>query len=85
MCPDNFIYECVLVFTGVNKFTKKLRNPYAIDNNEILNFLRRVPSDVQKVRVQFYIQIGRDFPQDGAVICRSTIPRCCGNTSSGFV
>uniref|UniRef100_A0AAQ5YS12 C2 domain-containing protein n=1 Tax=Amphiprion ocellaris TaxID=80972 RepID=A0AAQ5YS12_AMPOC len=34
---------------GVNKFTKKLRNPYAIDNNELLDFLSRVPSDVQVV------------------------------------
>ncbi|XP_028273895.1 multiple C2 and transmembrane domain-containing protein 1 isoform X1 [Parambassis ranga] len=32
---------------GVNKFTKKLRNPYMIDNNELLDFLSRVPSDVQ--------------------------------------
>ncbi|KAM8872648.1 multiple C2 and transmembrane domain-containing protein 1-like isoform 6-T7 [Synchiropus picturatus] len=32
---------------GVNKFTKKLRNPYRIDNNELLDFLSRVPSDVQ--------------------------------------
>lgn len=36
-------------FSGINKFTKKLRNPYAIDNNELLDFLSRVPSDVQKV------------------------------------
>ncbi|XP_072321157.1 multiple C2 and transmembrane domain-containing protein 2-like [Eucyclogobius newberryi] len=35
---------------GVNKFTKKLRNPYSIDNNEALDFLSRVPSDVQKVQ-----------------------------------
>lgn len=34
---------------GINKFTKKLRNPYSIDNNEVLDFLTRVPSDVQKV------------------------------------
>lgn len=34
---------------GVNKFTKKLRDPYAIDNNELLDFLSRVPSDVQVV------------------------------------
>ncbi|MEQ2200168.1 hypothetical protein XENOCAPTIV_024151, partial [Xenoophorus captivus] len=32
----------------INKFTKKLRNPYCIDNNEVLDFLSRVPSDVQK-------------------------------------
>ncbi|KAK2107570.1 hypothetical protein P7K49_012735 [Saguinus oedipus] len=34
----------------INKFTKKLRNPYSIDNNELLDFLSRVPSDVQKVQ-----------------------------------
>lgn len=39
--------------TGINKFTKKLRNPYAIDHSEILDFLKRVPSDVQKVRFNF--------------------------------
>lgn len=36
-------------FSGINKFTKKLRCPYAIDNNELLDFLSRVPSDVQVV------------------------------------
>lgn len=36
-------------FAGVNKFTKKLRDPYMIDNNELLDFLSRVPSDVQVV------------------------------------
>ncbi|KAM9351988.1 LOW QUALITY PROTEIN: multiple C2 and transmembrane domain-containing protein 2 [Symphorus nematophorus] len=41
---------CVKQSRGVNKFTKKLRNPYTIDNNEILDFLKRVPSDVQKVQ-----------------------------------
>uniref|UniRef100_A0AAY4AMC5 C2 domain-containing protein n=1 Tax=Denticeps clupeoides TaxID=299321 RepID=A0AAY4AMC5_9TELE len=35
---------------GVNKFTKKLRNPYTIDNNELLDFLSRMPSDVQVVQ-----------------------------------
>uniref|UniRef100_A0A8C2JS10 Multiple C2 domains, transmembrane 2a n=1 Tax=Cyprinus carpio TaxID=7962 RepID=A0A8C2JS10_CYPCA len=40
----------IVLVWGVNKFTKKLFNPYAIDNNEILDFLKRVPSDVQKVR-----------------------------------
>uniref|UniRef100_A0A8C5D0P5 Multiple C2 domains, transmembrane 1b n=1 Tax=Gadus morhua TaxID=8049 RepID=A0A8C5D0P5_GADMO len=35
---------------GVNKFTKKLRNPYLIDNNELVDFLSRVPSDVQVVQ-----------------------------------
>uniref|UniRef100_UPI003AAE5970 multiple C2 and transmembrane domain-containing protein 2-like n=1 Tax=Centroberyx gerrardi TaxID=166262 RepID=UPI003AAE5970 len=40
----------VVLIWGVNKFTKKLRNPHTIDNNEILDFLKRVPSDVQKVQ-----------------------------------
>ncbi|XP_008046384.1 multiple C2 and transmembrane domain-containing protein 2 isoform X3 [Carlito syrichta] len=40
----------IILIWGINKFTKKLRNPYSIDNNEILDFLSRVPSDVQKVQ-----------------------------------
>ncbi|XP_041966689.1 multiple C2 and transmembrane domain-containing protein 2 [Alosa sapidissima] len=40
----------IVLIWGVNKFTKKLRNPYAIDSNEVLDFLERVPSDVQKVQ-----------------------------------
>ncbi|XP_061591263.1 LOW QUALITY PROTEIN: multiple C2 and transmembrane domain-containing protein 2-like [Cololabis saira] len=40
----------IVLAWGINKFTKKLRNPYSIDNNEVLDFLSRVPSDVQKVR-----------------------------------
>uniref|UniRef100_A0A674I7K7 Multiple C2 and transmembrane domain-containing protein 2 n=1 Tax=Terrapene triunguis TaxID=2587831 RepID=A0A674I7K7_9SAUR len=44
-----FVLFC---FSGINKFTKKLRNPYAIDSNELLDFLSRVPSDVQKVRAE---------------------------------
>ncbi|CAB1332547.1 unnamed protein product [Coregonus sp. 'balchen'] len=39
--------EACLKEGGVNKFTKKLRNPYLIENNEVLDFLSRVPSDVQ--------------------------------------
>ncbi|TFK13142.1 inositol hexakisphosphate and diphosphoinositol-pentakisphosphate kinase 2 [Platysternon megacephalum] len=40
----------IVLIWGINKFTKKLRNPYAIDSNELLDFLSRVPSDVQKVQ-----------------------------------
>ncbi|XP_074534153.1 multiple C2 and transmembrane domain-containing protein 2 isoform X2 [Halichoeres trimaculatus] len=40
----------IVLIWGINKFTKKLRNPYTVDNNEILDFLQRVPSDVQKVQ-----------------------------------
>ncbi|XP_033905573.3 multiple C2 and transmembrane domain-containing protein 2-like isoform X1 [Acipenser ruthenus] len=40
----------IVLLWGINKFTKKLRNHYTIDNNEILDFLSRVPSDIQKVQ-----------------------------------
>ncbi|XP_069078858.1 multiple C2 and transmembrane domain-containing protein 2 isoform X2 [Pleurodeles waltl] len=40
----------MVLIWGINKFTKKLRNPDSIDNNELLDFLSRVPSDVQKVQ-----------------------------------
>ncbi|XP_036005972.1 multiple C2 and transmembrane domain-containing protein 2 [Fundulus heteroclitus] len=40
----------IVLVWGINKFTKKLRSPYTIDSNEILDFLQRVPSDVQKVQ-----------------------------------
>ncbi|KAF3686923.1 Multiple C2 and transmembrane domain-containing protein 2 [Channa argus] len=40
----------IVLIWGINKFTKKLRNPYSIANNEVLDFLTRVPSDVQKVQ-----------------------------------
>ncbi|KAI1905373.1 hypothetical protein AGOR_G00015470 [Albula goreensis] len=42
----------IVLAWGVNKFTKKLRDPYIIDNNELLDFLSRVPSDVQVVQYQ---------------------------------
>ncbi|XP_035824948.1 multiple C2 and transmembrane domain-containing protein 1 isoform X2 [Aplysia californica] len=35
----------LLLAWGINKFTKKLRKPNAIPNNELLDFLSRVPSD----------------------------------------
>uniref|UniRef100_A0A3P8W7F5 Multiple C2 domains, transmembrane 2a n=1 Tax=Cynoglossus semilaevis TaxID=244447 RepID=A0A3P8W7F5_CYNSE len=40
----------IVLTWGVYKFTKKLRNPYSVDNNGIVEFLKRVPSDVQKVQ-----------------------------------
>lgn len=75
----SYLSVCLFVFTGINKFTKKLRNPYTIDSNEILDFLERVPSDIQKVRVQFCIQIGMEFPKDVCIICCTRIPKCCRN------
>uniref|UniRef100_A0A3P9JGN7 Multiple C2 and transmembrane domain-containing protein 2 n=1 Tax=Oryzias latipes TaxID=8090 RepID=A0A3P9JGN7_ORYLA len=40
----------IILIWGIHKFTKKLRNPYSIDNNELVDFLSRAPSDVQKVQ-----------------------------------
>ncbi|KAG5270040.1 hypothetical protein AALO_G00187960 [Alosa alosa] len=46
-----FIPVRYIIFAwGINKFTKKLRKPYAIENNEVMDFLSRVPSDVQKAQ-----------------------------------
>uniref|UniRef100_A0A8C9VST0 Multiple C2 and transmembrane domain containing 2 n=1 Tax=Scleropages formosus TaxID=113540 RepID=A0A8C9VST0_SCLFO len=65
----------IVLIWGIHKFTKKLRNPYTIDNNEVLDFLRRVPSDVQKVRR------GR-FSIDLFGVCLHAIPTCSANASS---
>lgn len=42
---------CSFVFfsPGINKFTKKIRKPNAVDNNELADFLSRIPSDVEIV------------------------------------
>ncbi|KAM6391948.1 multiple C2 and transmembrane domain-containing protein 1 [Rhynochetos jubatus] len=42
----------IVLVWGINKFTKKLRSPYTIDNNELLDFLSRVPSDVQLMQYE---------------------------------
>lgn len=34
---------------GINKFTKKIRKPNAVDNNELMDFLSRIPSDIEVV------------------------------------
>lgn len=39
----------LIMIWGVNKFTKKLRSPDAINNNELLDFLSRVPDNPEKV------------------------------------
>ena len=41
---------------GVNKFTRKLLRPHSIPNNELLDFLSRVPDDEDLVfDVLFFI------------------------------
>ncbi|XP_077514652.1 multiple C2 and transmembrane domain-containing protein-like isoform X3 [Amblyomma americanum] len=39
----------VLMAWGVNKFTKKLRSPDVVPNNEVMDFLSRVPDNEEKV------------------------------------
>lgn len=43
----------VILVWGINKFTKKLRSANAIDNNEVLDYLSRVPSDKELVSAWF--------------------------------
>ncbi|XP_077969220.1 multiple C2 and transmembrane domain-containing protein 1-like isoform X2 [Styela clava] len=37
----------IAILWGINKFTKRLRKPNFIPNNELLDFLSRIPSEVQ--------------------------------------
>jgi len=39
----------LILLWGINKFTKKLRAPDSIPNNELLDYLSRVPSDKELV------------------------------------
>ncbi|CCD68502.2 C2 domain-containing protein [Caenorhabditis elegans] len=38
----------IILVWGTNKFSKKLRNPNFVDNNELLDFLSRVPSRTER-------------------------------------
>ena len=40
---------CISFRSGINKFTKKIRKPNAVDNNELMDLLSRLPSDPQIV------------------------------------
>lgn len=44
-----YLFSLVSFVLGINKFTKRLRAPNAIPNNELLDFLSRVPSDKELV------------------------------------
>ncbi|XP_061166679.1 multiple C2 and transmembrane domain-containing protein 1-like isoform X2 [Saccostrea echinata] len=52
----------LILLWGINKFTKKLRAPNAIPNNELLDFLSRVPSDSE---VTQYREFAPDVPNLG--------------------
>jgi len=40
----------LIIAWGINKFTKKLRAPNAIPNNELVDYLSRVPSDKELIQ-----------------------------------
>eukprot|EP00105_Crassostrea_gigas_P016567 XP_011434002.1 PREDICTED: multiple C2 and transmembrane domain-containing protein 2-like isoform X1 [Crassostrea gigas] len=52
----------LILLWGINKFTKKLRAPNAIPNNELLDFLSRVPSDSELIQ---YRELAPDVPNLG--------------------
>ena len=60
----------LLLAWGVNKFTKRIRKPNAIPNNELLDFLSRVPSDPEVVR-QFVIVSSPEIFEQGFRIFRT--------------
>lgn len=41
----------LIAYAGMNKFSKRLRNPNFVDNNELLDYLSHVPSDKELVCV----------------------------------
>ena len=46
----NIVLRILIIIWGVNKITKKLIRPWATSNNELTDFLSRVPDRVELVR-----------------------------------
>ena len=53
-------FRLLVLIWGINKFTKKLRTPNNIDNNEILDYLSRVPSDKELVSCSYSLWTSRE-------------------------
>lgn len=47
----------IILAWGINKFTKKIRSPNAIDNNELIDFLSRVPDNSQCIKQRNVISL----------------------------
>ena len=43
-------FRYIIMGWGVNKFTKKILRPNAINNNELVDFISRVPDNEELVR-----------------------------------
>ncbi|XP_054159573.1 multiple C2 and transmembrane domain-containing protein-like [Oppia nitens] len=50
----NLPLRYIIMAWGVNKWTKKLRSPDAINNNELMDFLSRVPDNDERVMYREY-------------------------------
>ncbi|XP_077989292.1 multiple C2 and transmembrane domain-containing protein 1-like isoform X2 [Glandiceps talaboti] len=55
----NIPIRYLILAWGCNKFTKKLRNPHFIDNNELADYLSRVPSEDELLQ---YRELRPDIP-----------------------
>ena len=45
----HLIFRTIIIVWGVNKLTKKIIRPWSSSNNEVMDFLSRVPDRVQLV------------------------------------
>jgi hypothetical protein len=49
LCSLSALGRVLLLLWGINKFTKKLIRPWAINNNELVDFISRVPDNEELV------------------------------------
>ena len=47
---NSFYHRVLLILWGTNKFLKKLIKPWAVNNNELADFISRVPDNEELVR-----------------------------------
>ena len=52
-----FCYRVLLILWGTNKFLKKLIKPLAVNNNELADFISRVPDNEELVRLIFTLNL----------------------------
>ena len=45
-----YYLRVLLILWGINKFLKKLIKPWAVNNNELADFISRVPDNEELVR-----------------------------------
>ena len=53
MLFESLLFYCLrvlLILWGINKFLKKLIKPWAVNNNELADFISRVPDNEELVR-----------------------------------